>query len=101
MGYMVHYTEMCEPQQVSLITHVHTTSATVHDSQCTALIQQGLSRRQLLPSEQFVNAAYVDAEPLVSSLQEHGITLVGPALRNPSWYAKQTGAYTREQFFID
>jgi transposase len=101
MGYMVHYTETCERQQVSLITQVHTTPATVHESQCTALIQEALGRRQLLPSEQFVDAAYVDADLLVSSLQEHGITLVGPARRDPSWQAKQGGAYTREQFVID
>jgi len=31
LGYMVHYTETCDAQQASLITHVHTTPATVHD----------------------------------------------------------------------
>jgi transposase len=98
---MVHYTETCESQQVSLITPVHTPPATVHDSQCTALIQAALSQRHLLPSEHIVDAAYVDADLLVSSTQDHGITLVGPARRDPSWHAKQSGAYAREQFFID
>jgi len=101
LGYMVHYTETCESQQVSLITPVHPPPATVHDSQCTALIQAALSQRHLLPSEHIVEAAYIDADLLVSSTQDHGITLVGPARRDPSWHAKQSGAYAREQFFID
>lgn len=101
IDYMVHYTETCDQQQVSLITHVHTTPATVHDSQCTALIQEALKTRQLLPRTQLVDTAYVDADLLVSSAREHGITLVGPARRNPSWQGKHAGAYTREQFHID
>jgi transposase len=101
LGYMVHDTETCEEKQLSLITHVHTTPATGQDSPCTALIQPALGQRQLLPREPIVDAAYVDAELLVSSRQDHGITLVGPARRAPSWQAKQEGIYTREQFFID
>ena len=101
LGYMVHYTETCEREQVSLITHVHTTPATVHDSQCTALIQDALSKRQLLPREPIVDAGYIDADLLVRSEQVHGITLVGPPRPNPSWHAKQEGAYTREQLTID
>jgi transposase len=53
---MVHYTETCDQTKVSLITHVHTTPATVHDSQCTALIQDALSERNLLPREHIVDA---------------------------------------------
>lgn len=67
LGYMVHYTETCEPGQVSLITHVHTTPATAHDSQCTALIQEGLSKRKLTPGEHIVDAGYIDAALLVKS----------------------------------
>ncbi len=51
LGYMVHYTETCDRTKVSLITHVHTTPATVHDSQCTALIQDALGKRILTPRE--------------------------------------------------
>ena len=64
LGYMVHYTETCEREQVSLITHVHTTPATVHDSQCTALIQEALDQRKLLPREHLVDAGYIDADLL-------------------------------------
>ena len=50
LGYMVHYTETCDLKKISLITHVHTTPATVHEAQCTALIQEALSERHLHPA---------------------------------------------------
>src|SRR4029434_2917293 len=71
LGYMVHYTESCDRKKVSLITHVHTTPATVHDSQCTALIQDALAARQLSPREHIVDTAYIDAELLVKSAKDH------------------------------
>src|SRR5262249_19999901 len=101
LGYMVHYTETCERKKISLITHVHTTPATVHDSQCTALIQEALSERQLTPREHIVDAAYVDAELLVKSAQEHRITLVGPTRPTPGWQTKVAGAYRSDQFMVD
>jgi hypothetical protein len=61
LGYMVHYTETCDRTKVSLITHVHTTPATVHDSQCTARIQEVLRERKLTPREHIVDTAYIDA----------------------------------------
>ena len=101
LGYMVHYTETCEREQVSLITHVHTTPATVHEARCTALIQEGLRKRELLPREQLVDSAYIDAELLVQSAQDYGITLVGPTRPPAGWQHKVAGAYTLDQFTID
>ena len=100
-GYMVHDTETCDLDQVYLITHVKTTPATVHEAQGTAPLQAALSHRGLLPHEHIVDAAYIDAELLVSSRQEHGITLVGPTRPNPSWQTKVEGAYTKEHFTVD
>jgi transposase len=101
LGYMVHYTETCERTKVSLITHVHTTPATVHDSQCTALIQEALGHRQLLPREHIVDAGYIDAELLVSSRHDHQITLVGPPRPKAGWQNKEAGAYSSDQFTVD
>jgi transposase len=101
LGYMVHYTETCDQKQVSLITHVHTTPATVHDSQCTALIQDALAERQLTPREHIVDTAYIDAELLVKSAQAHHITLVGPARPKAGWQNKVAGAYGYDQFTVD
>lgn len=101
LGYMVHYTETCDRKKISLITHVHTTPATVHDSQCTALIQDALGKRKLLPREHVVDAAYIDAELLVSSKQDHNITLVGPTRPQAGWQTKVAGAYSNDQFMVD
>jgi transposase len=98
---MMHYTETCERRQLSLIIHVHTTPATVHDSQCTALIQTALSERKLLPREHIVDAGYIDAELLVDSAQEHGIRLVGPTRPKAGWQTKVPGAYSNDQFTVD
>ena len=101
LGYVVHYTETCDQTQVSLITHVHTTPATVHDSQCTALIQDALSERNLLPREHIVDAGYTAAELLLRSAQDHQITLVGPSRPQAGWQTKVAGAYSNDQFTVD
>ena len=101
LGYMVHYTETCDQTKVSLITQVHTTPATVHDSQCTALIQEALAQRQLLPREHIVDAGYIAAELLVSSRHDHQITLVGPPRPKAGWQNKVAGAYSYDQFTVD
>ena len=44
-GSMVHVSETCEPTAPHLLTHVHTTAATVHEAQCTTPIQQGPHRQ--------------------------------------------------------
>ena len=98
---MVHYTETCDQKKVSLITHVHTTPATVPDSQCTALIQEALAERKLPPQEHLVDTAYIDAELLVKSAQAHQITLVGPARPKAGWQNKVAGAYGYDQFTVD
>jgi transposase len=67
IGYSVHLSETCDPTTVHLLTHVHTTPASVHEAMCTATIQQALVDKACAPQEHVVDAAYVDAELLVSS----------------------------------
>jgi transposase len=100
-GYMVHVSETCEPTAPHLLTHVHTTTAAVHEARCTAPIQQALSEKDLLPSEHLVDAAYIDAELLVRSQTDYDITLRGPARPNPNWQATMEGAYTVADFAVD
>ena len=100
-GYMVHLTETCEDEAAHLITHVHTTTAAVHEARCTESIQQALVEKGLPPSEHLVDAGYVDAELLLRSQTEQGIRLRGPTRDNPSWQSKVQGAYTLEQFEVD
>jgi transposase len=100
-GYMVHISETCEPTAPHLLTHVHTTAATVHEAQCTTPIQQALIDKELPPREHFVDAAYISAELLVDSRDDHGITLRGPTRPSQGWQMQVAGAYTIEQFMVD
>jgi transposase len=100
-GYMVHVSETCEPTTPHLLTHVHTTTAAVHEAQCTAPIHQALSAKDLAPREHFVDAAYISADVLVASRDDHGITLRGPTRPSQGWQAHTEGAYDLSQFTVD
>jgi transposase len=100
-GYMVHVSETCEPTAPHLLTHVHTTPATVHEAQCTTPIQQALIEKEVPPRDHLVDAAYISAELLVDSRDEHGITLRGPTRPSQGWQMQVAGAYTIEQFTVD
>jgi transposase len=100
-GYMVPVSETCEPTAPHLLTHVHTTPATVHEAQCTAPIQQALVDKDGPPQAHLVDAAYIDAELLVQSRDEHGSILRGPTRPSPGWQAQVEGAYTIAQFQVD
>ena len=100
-GYMVHVSETCEPTAPHLLTHVHTTPASVHEAQCTTPIQQALMDKELPPREHFVDAAYISADLLVHSRDEQDITLRGPTRPSQGWQMQVAGAYTFEQFTVD
>ena len=100
-GYMVPLPETCEPHTVHLLTHVVTTPASVHEVKCTAAMHQALVDKQLPPGDQLVDAAYVEANLLVRSQADHAIRLVGPTRPDTGWHAKESGAYTLDQFTID
>jgi transposase len=99
-GYMVHVSETCEPTAPHLLTHVHTTPATVHEAQCTEPIQQALIDKDVPPAEHFVDAAYLSSELLVHSRDAQGITLRGPTRPSQGWQTQVEGAYTVEQFTV-
>ena len=93
-GYMVHVSETCEPTAPHLLTHVHTTPATVHEAQCTDPIQQALVDKDMPPDEHLVDAAYIAAKLFVSESRDaQGITLRGPANRIPTGKRKLRGVY--------
>jgi transposase len=100
-AYMVHVSETCEPTEPHLLTHVHTTTAAVHEAMCTDDIEQALVEKNLPPQEHLVDAAYISAELLVKSHEDHGITLRGPTRPSQGWQTQVAGAYTIEQFTVD
>jgi transposase len=100
-GYVALLTETCDEDRPHLITHVATTTAAVHEVNCTAPIQGALAELGLPPGEHLVDAGFVTAELLVSSRDERGIRLVGPPRKDASWQNRTEGAYGVEDFAID
>ena len=100
-GYKVHLTETCSEDQPHLITNVETTPATTDDGALTQKIHRSLGDKELLPSEHFLDTAYVDAEHLVTSQQVHQVELVGPVLTDNSWQAKLPEGNDLSCFAID
>jgi transposase len=101
VGYTVHLTETCEDDTPNLITQVTTTPASADDHTVLAPIQADLADRDLLPGEHYVDSGYVDAQALVDSQRDHGITVVGPVQADGSWQARTPGGLTSAQFTID
>jgi transposase len=101
LGYKVHFTEGCDTDQPHLIIEVTTTSATTPDGEVMEDLHERLAEKQVLPSQHLVDKGYVDAEILAKSRKIHQIDLVGPALPDPSWAAKEAGRLDQSQFRID
>jgi transposase len=101
VGYRVHLTETCDDDAPHLITHVATTQATTDDRELTSTIQAELSAKGLEPCEHLVDTGYIDAELLVVSEQQHGISLLGPVNPDSSWQAQQAQGFTIADFALD
>lgn len=101
IGYKVHFTETCAPDLPLVITDVQTTVASVHDGTVLPQIQAALDRRDLLPSQQFADGAYLEGSGLVDSREQYGIDLVGPVPEDRSWQGRQETAYGAEAFTLD
>jgi transposase len=80
---------------------VETTKSTKQDMEMTGVIHQGLERKQLLPSEHYMDAGYVDGEHLVTSEKRYHVELIGPVAPSGSWQARDADAYDSSQFLID
>jgi transposase len=101
VGYKVHITETCEPDQVHLITNVETTLAVAADVDQTAPIHAALAAKGLLPGDHLLDAGFVDVEVLVGSQFEHGVRLVGPMRPDVSWQAQANQGFDIAHFEID
>lgn len=83
----MHLTETCDDDTPHLITHVATTPATTHDRELTATIHADLTAKGVAPHEHLVDTGYIDAELLVQSEWQHGVTLLGPVTADLAWQA--------------
>jgi len=100
-GYTVHLTETCDEDRPNLITNVETTPATAADVKMTAEIHSALDKKGLLPEEHLVDTAYMEAEQLVKSRQQHQVELYGPVHPDTSWQARTEGGFDISCFGID
>lgn len=101
VGYKVHFTETCDENRPHLITHVETTTASIQDDQVLEGIHQALSQQEILPTIHLVDAGYTDAEGLVNSQRDYGITLMGPVAADASWQARAAEGFDKASFLID
>lgn len=101
IGYKVHFTETCDADQPRLLTQVTTTTATLPDDQVLSQIHAALAAYEVLPAVHLVDAGYTDAEGLVSSQSDYGITLLGPVAEDPSWQARAGEGFDKASFVVD
>jgi transposase len=100
-GYKVHITETCEEHAPHLITHVATTAATTTDEAMTETIHADLQQTDLTPRQHLLDSGYITAPILVSSQQQHGIEVIGPARGDVKWQANTEQGIDASQFLID
>jgi len=103
MGDKSHLTETCDPDadRPHLIVHVETTVASLTDGEVTEQLHEELAHAALLPRVHLVDSGYVDAAVLLSSEQQHGITLLGPVAPDSSWQGRAAQGFAQAQFPVD
>lgn len=101
VGYKVHVTETCDPEQPHLIVHVTTTPATRVDSATLPAIHQALAEKQLLPQEHLVDSGYLNAGHLVTARDRYGIRIIGQPIPDTSWQTQAEQGFGHTGFRID
>lgn len=110
LGDNVHLTETCALETTEqaqkqvlpqVIPAVQTTVATGHDVERTAMIQEHLAHHALVPDEQIVETGDVDAELVVSSQQNDGITVLGSVLSDNRWQANADNGFDVGSVHLD
>jgi transposase len=101
VGYKVHLTETCEPDEPHLIVHVETTPATTHDSTVVEAIHADLAAKALLPRVHLVDAGYLDSDLLVGSHLDHGVELLGPVRTDTCWQVREASGFEPDAFAVD
>jgi transposase len=101
VGYKLHLTETCDPEQPDLITHVITTPATTPDCVMGPTIHHALAQRDLLPGTHLLDGGYVDADCLVTAQRHHQIDVIGPAFGSYSWQHQTGQGYGLQAFVLD
>jgi transposase len=101
VGYKVHLTETCDPDQPDLITQIITTPATTPDCVMGPTIVHDLATRDLLPGTHLLDSGDVDADLLVTAQTTHQIDVVGPPFGSYSRQRRAGQGHDLQAFVID
>jgi transposase len=101
VGYKVHFTETCDEDRPRLIVNVETTPASTPDDNMVEEVHKSQEQRDLLPGEHLVDKGYTDAQVLVDSQREYGVTIIGPVAEDPSWPARAGAGFDKGSFEVD
>lgn len=101
VGYKVHLSETCEPNELHLITNVETTPGPIDDGDVTEIIHDSLANNNILPSKHIVDTGYLDADLLVNSQDQYQVDLFGPTRLNYRWQAQEGRGFAAADFTVD
>jgi transposase len=101
VGYKLHLTETCDPEQPDLITQVITTPATTPDCVMGPTIAHDLAARELLPGTHLLDSGYVDADCLVTAQRQYQIDVIGPPFGSYSRQHQTGQGYDLQAFVLD
>jgi transposase len=101
LGYKVHVTESGEEGLPHLITHIHTTAATMGDNDALPAIHQALEHTALLPDTHLVDTGYVEVKRVIESRDDYGVDLFGPIPGNHRWQFQQGAGFDLASFHVD
>jgi transposase len=101
-GYKCHITETCsrEPEHLSVIVQVETTTALVADVNALPPILQDEHARGLDSQEHWVDQGYMSAEQIVAQ-RKMNRELIGPVGLAQGWQNRVEGGLTAEAFMLD
>jgi hypothetical protein len=99
-GYKLHVSEAAEDDMPHLVLAVHTTAATLADSDLVPDLHQGLVRRGMAPGQHFIDGGYTSVELMAGAL-DAGITMIGPLGLDSSWQARAGQGYDHASFTVD
>ena len=101
-GYKVHLSETCDatPEVPRVITNVHTTTATHHDSQAAEKTLEQRREKGVAPAEEYVDQGYTSGPQLVKQSAQ-GTEMVGPVPAQGGWQVHDPTAYSLKDFDLN
>lgn len=100
-GYKIHLTETCDEGAPRIVTHVGTAPAPEQDAEAVSPTHEALAARDLLPALHLVDGAYMEPRSLLEAHERFGVNLVGPAMRNTGWQAREGNGFDLSSFELD